>query len=108
MNLTVSGLIKEGEGELELRGVNTFNGVVAINEGVLDVQHPAALGATTGDTLVNEQGTLEITGGLAIPSGEALALDTDGTMDAFRATTGSNSWAGPVVLVGSAARVAVP
>ncbi len=93
------GLTKEGAGELELTGTNTFTGTVTVNAGSLEVSTDEALGTTAGGTVVNNDARLVVWKGAAVGA-EPLTLNGDGsgTIGALYASNGSNSWAGAITL----------
>src|SRR5262245_10606610 len=46
------GFTKAGTGILTLRGANTYAGLTQVSEGSIRVEHPSALGATAGGTII--------------------------------------------------------
>ncbi|HZZ44179.1 MAG TPA: autotransporter-associated beta strand repeat-containing protein [Tepidisphaeraceae bacterium] len=66
---TLGGLQKAGVGTLELTGANTYNDGTAVNNGILLIGNPAALG--TGTVSINTagtiSGTIKVEPGLAGP-----------------------------------------
>lgn len=57
-----TGLVKNGNGSLNLGGSNTFTGVVTVNSGTIVLANASALGATSGTTTVKNAGTLDLNG----------------------------------------------
>jgi len=108
-------LDKQGSGTLQVDTSNSFTGEVTVNGGTLLVNNPNALGATNGGTIVyGPANTLEI----GIPGGAGVTVDWEpltisgtgvgGTLGALRGaatTSGSNVWAGPVLIGDSTARI---
>ncbi|HEX2830690.1 MAG TPA: autotransporter-associated beta strand repeat-containing protein [Burkholderiales bacterium] len=102
--LTVSGIIddgagtfgitKTGTGTLTLSGANTYDGVTNVNTGTLVAANAAALGTTTGGTVVSNGANLSIAN-VAIGS-EALTLSGG---NALTATGTGASLAGAITLV---------
>ncbi|HLA84559.1 MAG TPA: autotransporter-associated beta strand repeat-containing protein [Thermoguttaceae bacterium] len=64
-----TGITKSGSGTLTLGNANTFTGAVTISGGIVKLNNAAALGSTTGGTVVNggttlnPGGTLDLLGG---------------------------------------------
>jgi len=98
-------LVKSGTGTQTLSGVNTYSGLTTVNDGILNIQNPAALGTTAGGTVVNSGGTLELQGTIAVGL-EPLTLNGSGFggIGALHSNGGANSFAGPITL-GSAAEI---
>jgi len=98
---TVGGVTKLGPGEMRLSGNNSFTGGLFINQGVLSVSNDFALGAVSGSTTVNTNGTLELLNGRTIGN-ETLTLNSSNS-PALWCPSGSNTWSGPIVLSQTAA-----
>ena len=87
-NFIVSGdiggpgnLTKLGSGSLELRGVNDFGGIVAVNGGFLRVASGLALGTSTSTSALSMQsGTLEIRTDTFDFNSRRVRLDNGGTI----------------------------
>ncbi len=96
----LSGLTKEGRGDLSLGSSNTFGGQVVVNAGVLWVSHPAALGGvgTLGSTSVNNDASLGVAPGVDVVD-EVLRLNSTGRPErpALR-SSGVSSWTGDITL----------
>ena len=110
-SITVTGAIsgasaslrKLGSGLLTLTASNSYDGATTISNGVVNITHANALGATKGGTEVKAGGALEVQGSLAIGN-EALTLNGAGSgFGALRSISGSNSWSGSIALSGAAA-----
>lgn len=110
-----TGLDKQGPSTLQIDTSNSFTGEVLVNGGTLFVNHPNALGATNGSTTVyGPANTLEIGafGGAGVTvSGETVTINGTGIGGARGAlrgnatSSGSNVWAGPVLIGDSTARI---
>ncbi len=108
-------LDKQGAGTLQVDTSNSFTGEISVNGGTLLVNNPNALGATNSGTIVyGPANTLLIgaSGGAGVTvSGEALTISGTGVGGALGAlrgaatTSGSNVWAGPVLIGDSTARI---
>lgn len=97
------GITKEGPGEIDLYGLNGFEGVFTINGGGVNLESDTACGVTSSGTIVNSGARVVLLSGIHI-DGEALDLHTNGTSSdagSLWAGYGSNSWTGPVTLDGS-------
>ena len=82
----VVGLIKEGDGSLELRGVNTFNGPVTHNGGLLILGSDQALG--TGSLIAMNGGSLAASGDdRSMPADMMLRINADFTVSGDRGFT---------------------
>jgi fibronectin-binding autotransporter adhesin len=95
-------------GTLTLAGDNTFAGNTSAASGyVLNLQHANALGATGGTNTVTSGGSLQISSGVSIGSGESVTINGAGVSNvgALRAGSGGGSWAGQVTLGDASARI---
>ncbi len=108
-NLVANGIIsgaenltKTGSGILTLTAANTYSGTTTISDGVLNIRHSAALGNSSGDTIINDGGELQLQGGIAVASGESLSITGIGAggpgSAALRNISGNNTWAGNITL----------
>jgi len=94
-------LSKTNSGTLILSGANSYDGVTAVNAGVLNIQNGSALGSTTGGTTVAAGAQLQLQGGITVGN-EALALTLgDGTTATLRNISGNNIYNGAITFSGS-------
>ncbi|MFO1490497.1 MAG: autotransporter-associated beta strand repeat-containing protein [Kiritimatiellia bacterium] len=104
------GLAKVGGlGTLALTKANAYTGLTSVGAGVLNIQHDSALGTVAGGTQVANSARLEVQGGITV-TGETLTLSGPGgtgndVFGALRGMTGSNTWAGNVVLNTAGTRI---
>ncbi len=98
-------LTKSGTGTWVVSGNNTYSGPTLVSQGVLNIQHANALGATTTGTLVTSGAALQIQGGITVGN-EAITLNGTGisTTGAMRNISGDNNYGGLVTL-GSLSRI---
>lgn len=89
------GLIKNGNGWLELAGTNTYGGTTTLNEGRIWVRGNFGLGDTNAGTLVNSNANLELFN--ANVGLEPLSLNVRLPAVAIY-VTGPCSWSGPVTI----------
>jgi autotransporter-associated beta strand protein len=96
--------VKELTGTLILNSANTFAGLVQVNQGALRVAHNQALGTADAGTVVRNGAQVELTrdtaGNPITVTDEQLVLSGTGITDtgALENLSGSNTWAGDVVL----------
>ena len=102
----ILALTKVGSGTETLGGSNTFDGLVTVSSGALRITDPHALGSLARGTLVSNGGQLELSGGITV-TGEVAVLNGSGNnQGAMQSVSGTNEWAGAIVL-GSDARIGV-
>ncbi len=87
-----------------LSGNNAYRGQTIINSGILRIQHANALGTPelaisggdlpTTNTTVNRGGTLQLAGGIIVPTTESLTLNGG----LLHGLNGANTWAGNINL----------
>jgi autotransporter-associated beta strand protein len=91
-------LMKTGSGQWALTGDNSYTGNTWVNEGILRIEHPGALGAAAGFTELAGGGatsTLEIAGGITVA--EPLTVLARTTGDAhLRNVGGDNTLSGNI------------
>lgn len=93
-------LAKLGAGTLVLSGSNSYSGLTRIQEGVLAVGHPLALGSTNGLTVVSNGASLLLSSSSHITN-EWLTLSGAGNAlypFALGSLAGTCSWSGPIAL----------
>ena len=109
-----NGITKTGTGTTLLTLSNSFSGVVAVNNGILQVDNAGALGSTAGVTAVTGTGTVLIGDGFGVGTtvtGETITLNGAGFGGSLGQLRGSidsgsaNVWAGPIVLSASNSRI---
>ncbi|MEO8350085.1 MAG: autotransporter-associated beta strand repeat-containing protein, partial [Chthoniobacteraceae bacterium] len=103
------GISKMGTGSLTMQGANTFTGSLTVNGGAVRVPNISAIANSIGVT-VNTGGSLQIEGGLTIPTTIPLTLNGNGVpaspAAALQSVSGANVVAAPVTL-GSNSRIEV-
>jgi autotransporter-associated beta strand protein len=75
------GLVKLGDASLNLGGINTFNGPVQINNGIVNLLTPQALGSTSGVTVsstLTTSGQLDIKGMALTDVGRSFSVTISG------------------------------
>jgi len=105
-----AALTKVGTGTLVFPTDNTYDGATVVNQGVLNIRDPLALGNGTPDVngaTVLDGATLQVQGGITV-SNETLTLNGLGFFGqgALANAAGDNTWAGPIIL-GSNASIGV-
>ena len=95
-------LTKAGPGTLVLAGNSgSFPGTLAVAGGTLRLQHNNALGTGSPSVTVNGGTTVQIQGGISLPSGALLNLSGVGSGNgALENVQGNNTWAGSTTLAG--------
>ena len=98
-----TGLLKKGTGTASIWTPNSYTGATTINEGVLNIQHSSALGASSGVTVAGGA-ALELQDGDIALAVDARPLTLNGAgltaipAGALRNVSGQNSYAGTVNL----------
>jgi autotransporter-associated beta strand protein len=99
------GLIKTGGGTLAMTVGNAYSGPTTVATGVLLVAHATALGTAAGGTTVSNGALLALTGNITV-MGESATLHGAGNFyGALQTVSGTNAWAGPVLIGADATRV---
>jgi autotransporter-associated beta strand protein len=105
-----ASLAKLGTSTLDILTSNSFTGGVTVSGGTLFVDNPNALGSTNTVAVVSSGGTVELglSGGVVVV-GQPISISGAGVGGAIGAlrgsTSGSNSWAGPVIVSANSARI---
>ena len=96
---STGSLDKQGSGTLTLTGANTFEGVVNVTGGVLNLQNDTATGTTAGGVGVVNGAAIQLQGGITVGN-EALNLVGTGVSNtgALRNISGDNTWGGLISL----------
>lgn len=101
-------LVKNGVGNLTLsdaggNATNSYTGLTSINAGSITITKATGLGTTAAGTTVADGAALILGAGLTV-GGETLSITGTGvgSNGAFRAQTGTSSWAGAITLTGNA------
>ncbi len=104
---TGGSLTKSGTGTLSLRIANDYTGVTTVSGGILNIQHADALGATSGNTSVDNGATLQLQGGIPFAA-EPLTMAAGNSATArLENVSGNNTWNGPITITGSSNLVRV-
>lgn len=113
-NTTYSGAIsggaggsftKLGTGTLTLAGASTFDGVLNLNAGNIQVSHAQALGSTAGGVIVAAASILRLDAGITV-TGETLTVNGVGNNQGnLQVQSGTATWAGDIIIGNSAARI---
>src|SRR5262249_38768001 len=61
------GITKLGDGSLILSGNNTFDGLVTLTQGTLNLRHGNALGSTNAGTVAGLGTSIQLQGGITVP-----------------------------------------
>jgi len=99
-----AAVTKAGTGTVVLSAANTFTGTTTVSGGTLNIQNASALGATNGGTVVSNNSTLALQGGISAGAGEALTIAGGSTL---RNVSGSNTYAGPITFANSGSSNAI-
>lgn len=91
---------------LVLAGDNAYQGQTTVDVSHLRIASGQALGTTDGGTLVKDSRRLELSGGITV-TGEVVTINGNGGNynGAIQSVNGSNTWAGPLILGSSGARL---
>jgi len=98
----ICGITKTGNGTVNLRAANSYQGVTTISNGLVAITHPSALGSTNSGTVVRSApgGCLQLSGGITVP--EPLTLNGERANSGYSlySSGGSNVWSGPLTRIG--------
>jgi len=96
-------MLKKGTGTLTLTGSSTLAGITTIEQGALLVRSNDALGASTYGNLVKDGASLLLGGGVTLNE-QSFSIQGSGLngLGALRGIDGNNSFAGTLLLAGSA------
>lgn len=75
-----SELVKRGQGEMLLGGLNTYRGMTRIDAGIATVANSGALGTSANGTIVKNNAQFQVQGSLTV-SGEELTIEGTGVAD---------------------------
>jgi fibronectin-binding autotransporter adhesin len=89
---------KTGAGSLTIQTANTYSGATNVNEGTLIVANAAALGSSTGATIVATGAQVQFTGGSAVAEPFTINGTGIGGAGALQNTSGATTVAGLVTL----------
>lgn len=111
-NTTYSGVIsgggsltKLGAGTLTLGAASTFDGVLNLDAGNIQVNHNQALGSTAGGTIVAAGAILRLNSGVTV-TGETLTIHGAGNNQGnLQVQSGTATWAGDILIGSNAARI---
>ena len=103
-------VVKVGTNTLTFTGSNAYDGVTAVNLGILAINNANALGTTNGGTVIYSTGgpftggKLEVSGGITLAEPIILLGPGEGPpyVDSLVATGGTNTLTGTVTLTGTA------
>ena len=104
---STGGLTKNGNGTLTLGVANTYYGSTLVNLGILRLGNGGGLGNTANGTVVINGARLELTSNIVV-SGESVTISGNGGGDGtgcLRSISGTNEWAGAVMLGANQARL---
>jgi autotransporter-associated beta strand protein len=91
---------KVGDGTVVLTGDSSagFSGGLTVNAGAIRARHNNALGTTASGVTVNSNAALQLQGGITIPSGETLTINSTNSTGALRNISDNNTYAGAITL----------
>ncbi|HUJ79293.1 MAG TPA: LamG-like jellyroll fold domain-containing protein [Nitrospiria bacterium] len=94
-------LVKQGTGTWTVAGNNGYSGATLISQGILTAAANNALGSNLGATTVSSGASLSFSGGITYSTAETVTINgagAAGTAGAINNSSGTNSFAGPIVL----------
>ncbi len=96
--ITTGTVTKSGGGTLIMNNANSYDGLTAVNAGVLRIGSNTALGSTAGATTVANGARLELSGGITV-TGETITINGPANnIGALQSQSGNNVWAGDIIL----------
>ncbi|HPB11864.1 MAG TPA: autotransporter-associated beta strand repeat-containing protein, partial [Kiritimatiellia bacterium] len=102
------GLSKTGANIAVLTGDNTYEGVTAINNGIVRITHARALGSPLAGTTMVSPNRLELAGNITVTGETVTVVGKGGNNNgALQVQAGSNTWAGSIIIGSSDARFGV-
>ena len=105
----IRSLTKELTGTLVLNAANTYDGVTDVIQGILRIEHGAALGHTANGTQVRNGAQFQLANNITV-SGETLTLSGTGIIGTgvLQNLSGNNTWQGPINFTGLQGLAAPP
>ena len=106
--LNIAGVNNSANSIVVLGGANTYTGLTTVSTGTLRVQSSDALGTADQGTTVANSARLELAGNVTV-TGEVVTIAGNGGNNngALQVQSGSNTWAGKIILNADAARIGV-
>ena len=101
-------LVKKGPGALVLTAANTYTGATTVEQGVLTITNPMALGSSasgSGTTVTATGAALQVEGGITVAEPVTIAGSGVNWSGALQNASGDNTWSGPITISGSSTRI---
>jgi len=95
-------ITKTGNGTLNLRAANSYQGITTVSNGLVAITHASALGSTNAGTVVRSApgGCLQLSGGITVPEPLTLNGERANSGYSLNNSSGSNVWSGPLTRIG--------